>query len=121
MNYNVHKTKRIKSNKTTIDITNDIHKVKFFDFLKSIIGCGFILVHLIDNEVYYLDLRTEDDLNKFIGDVIKNATIKYPNDGNAKRIDIDVELSNIKFNFNIRSKNGGIYPTHFMADYKILH
>lgn len=66
-------------------------------------------------------MRSEDDLNKFIGNTIKSAVIKYPNDGNAKRIDIEVNLSNINFTFNIRPKNGGIYPTHFMADYKIIH
>lgn len=120
-NYNVNKERKIKSNKLNVDITKDINKDKFFEFAKSVIGYGFILVHLVKSKVYYLDLRSEDDLNKFIGNTIKSAVIKYPNDGNAKRIDIEVNLSNINFTFNIRPKNGGIYPTHFMADYKIIH
>ena len=28
-----------------------------------------------------------------------------------------VSYKGIDFNFNIRSKDGGVYPTHIMADY----
>uniref|UniRef100_A0A6C0B3Y4 Uncharacterized protein n=1 Tax=viral metagenome TaxID=1070528 RepID=A0A6C0B3Y4_9ZZZZ len=36
----------------------------------------------------------------------------------GKRVDIEVKTDNMIFIFNIRSKSGGIYPTHLMCDFK---
>ena len=40
--------------------------------------------------------------------------------GKAKRIDVMVMTDKLELNFNIRNKEGGIYPTHIMCDYKYL-
>ena len=38
--------------------------------------------------------------------------------GEGKRIDIIALTPTYSLKFNIRSKNGGILPTHIMCDYK---
>ena len=38
--------------------------------------------------------------------------------GNGKRLDITCESSEYKFMFNLRNKQGGLYPSHIMCDYK---
>ena len=102
------------------DISNKIDTDKFFTLLKSFIGFGYILVHKYDNGViHYYDLRDKQQMEKFIGNKILNARIEYPKNYDIKRIDIFIELENIKLQLNIRSKNGGIYPTHLMSDYII--
>lgn len=102
------------------DISNKIDKDKFFTLLKSFIGFGYILVHKHESgDIHYYDLRTESKMKDFIGNEIKNARIEYPENYDTKRIDIFIELDKIKLQLNIRSKNGGVYPTHLMSDYVI--
>ena len=115
-----YQAKKWNTPKIIDDILNKIDKDKFFTLLKSFIGWGYILVHKHENgDIHYYDLRTEDQMKKFIGDKILNARIEYPKNYDIKRIDIFIELENIKLQLNIRSKNGGVYPTHLMSDYTI--
>ena len=37
---------------------------------------------------------------------------------NSKRIDIEIITKSLIFNINIRNKQGGIYPSHIMCDFK---
>ncbi len=112
--------KKRNAQKIVDDISNKIDKDKFFTLLKSFIGFGYILVHKHENgDMHYYDLRTEDQMKKFIGNEILSARIEYPKNYDIKRIDIFIELENIKLQLNIRSKNGGVYPTHLMSDYTI--
>ena len=102
------------------DITKELQSNKAFkEFLKSVVGYGYVLVHQIGKDIHYIDLRKESDMNKLIGDV-KNARIQYGGvTGKGKRIDIIVEMTNMDIKFNIRNKQGGVFPTHIMADYVI--
>lgn len=116
--------KDYSKNKSTKDTVNILDKLKdngvFKKFMRSVIGCGFIMVHQVKGDnVEYISFLEEKNLNDFITD-IKEAYILYPNDGKAKRIDIVVKYSKIEFKINLRSKDGGIYPTHIMADYKFI-
>jgi hypothetical protein len=113
--------KKSKSEKEIVDITSKLNNNKIFDeFVRSVIGYGFIMVHQISGDnVEFISFLTEDDLNKFVSN-IEYAKVYYPMDGNAKRVDIVVRYPNIEFKFNIRSKSGGILPTHLMADYKFI-
>jgi hypothetical protein len=75
----------------------------------------------MDNgKIHYYNLMTPKDLDNFIGK-IQSMEILYPQNGEAKRVDIVLETSNLKIKFNIRSKDGGIEPTHLMSDYTIKH
>ena len=120
-NYNPGNGKRTRSQKDYVDITKELaNNTKFINLLKSVIGYGFILVHKNNKgHIEYYDLRTERDLDSYIGK-IKKAEILYPSDGKAKRIDIVVTIDKLEIKFNIRSKDGGLLPTHLMADYKFL-
>ena len=83
-------------------------------------GYGFIMVHQIKgDDVEYINLLTENDMKKYVKD-INEAYIEYPKNGEAKRIEITVKYDEIEFKINIRNKQGGLYPTHIMADYKFV-
>lgn len=108
--------------KDHVDVTKELKRNDAFNkFIESVVGYNYILVHKIGNKIHYVDLRTERDMKKLIGKV-KDAEVWYGGEnGNAKRIDVVVNFTNMKVKFNIRNKQGGIYPTHIMADYTIFH
>ena len=108
--------------KDIVNITNKLkHNDIFKKFMKSVMGYGFILVHQIKNDnIEYINLEKDTDLIKYIDD-IKNAYIEYPLEGKAKRINVKIEYENIIFNINIRAKDGEIFPSHIMADYKFIN
>lgn len=113
--------RKAKAEKDNVDILKNIQNNKIFEnFIKSVIGYGFIMVHQIKgNDIEYINFLTEKDLNNFISD-IKEAYVAYPKPGEAKRVDVFIKYDKIKFKINLRSKTGGIYPTHMMADYKFI-
>lgn len=117
--FNTYDSSNKKSSKDIVDITDKVNKEgKLIEFIKHIIGCGFILVHQQQNGyTHFYNLLTEKDLNKFVGDSIKHCEIKYPTKGSAKRLDIECELENITIKFNLRHKDGGLYPSHLLSDY----
>lgn len=103
------------------DITSHIDNNIFYDFVRSIIGYGYILVHEIKpGNIEYINLTSKNNLESLISKV-KSATIYYGGiQGNGKRVDIIVEMDKIHLKFNIRSKDGSKFPTHIMVDYKII-
>lgn len=118
-NYSTDKTnKKSKLTKEYVDITDKLKTNKTFEtFMKSVMGYGYIIAHADSKyNIHYIDLLEETELNKFLRSLDK-ATILYPLDGSAKRVDIVIEYEYITFKINIRAKDGGIYPTHIMADY----
>lgn len=108
-----------KGPKEKVKIKNKLaSNAAFNDFVKSCIGYGYVMIHKSSNsDIDVIDLRTEAARDEFINK-ITDATILYPLDGSAKRIDIKVSYPNIDFEFNIRPKDVGVYPTHLMADYQ---
>lgn len=118
-NYSTDKTnKKSKLTKEYVDITDKLKTNKAFEtFMKSVIGYGYIIAHADSKyNIHYIDLLKETKLNKFLRGLDK-ATVLYPLDGSTKRVDITIEYEYITFNLNMRAKDGGIYPTHIMADY----
>lgn len=104
-----------KFEKDIVEIKNT-NKIK--DFLRDILGVNYLYIHFLNNKykLFYID-------DKFINKLLSGngkGYILYPKDNTVKRIDIKYELPNINVKFNIRSKDGSIYPTHLTADYKIL-
>lgn len=119
--YNPKDGKKQRAAKTEVDITNDLKRnPKFKEFIKSAMGYGYLMAHKTEKgDVEFINLLKENNMNDFVSG-IESATIEYPTDGSAKRVDIQVKYPKIAFKINIRSKTGGIFPTHIMADYKFL-
>lgn len=92
----------------------------FYKFVCSVIGYDYILIHELGPDIHCYDLKSQEDLDNFIGR-LEYARVLYPINGEAKRIDIVVKYSNIIIKFNIRNKQSGIFPSHLMSDYTILH
>lgn len=112
--------KKSKSSKKMVNITKKLNgDPKFETFIKSVIGYGYILVHQIGKEVHFVDMRNENVLNNMID--VKSAVILYPEDGGAKRVDVEIDMEGISLKINFRNKSGGIYPSHIMCDYKLNH
>ena len=92
----------------------------FYKFVCNVIGYDYILIHELGPDIHCYDLKSQEDLDNFIGR-LEYAKVLYPINGEAKRIDIVVKYSNIIIKFNIRNKQSGIFPSHLMSDYTILH
>lgn len=118
VNY-VETGKKKRAQKEVVDVTDKAKTREFYEFLKSVIGYNYILVHKTNN-VHYYDLTTEKQLEDFIGN-IESMQVLYPQVGDAKRVDVLLETNGLSIKFNIKSKDGGIYPTHLMSDYTIKH
>lgn len=113
--------KKKKASYATVNVTNKLKSNETFkEFMESVMGYGFILVHQISGtNIEYIDLLTEAAMKHFISD-IESATVEYPTGGSAKRVNVVVKYPSIEFSINIRSKDGGVLPTHIMADYKFV-
>ena len=79
------------------------------------IGMGYWMVHRKGKKVEFYEM-TRARMRK--ASTIKSIKILYPKKGEAKRIDIEVVTPLYIFKFNIRNKQGGLYPSHIMCDYK---
>lgn len=105
-----------------VDVTKQINNNILMEFIKSVVGYGYILVHKIGKITHIYDLQTEQDLNKFVGNNINYVKIYYGGpSGTAKKVDVEVDLKNVTITFNFRNKQGGLYPSQLMADYIIKH
>jgi hypothetical protein len=102
-------------------VLNGPQKKELQEFLKTIIGQNYYLLHLDDKKKVHIFEMTQQFLEK-AAMPITNLTIEYPVGGSAKRINIKLETVMYKLTFNIRSKAAGVtYPTHIMCDYEFKH
>lgn len=110
-----------KANYSEEDVTSKLKRNKAFkEFMQSVMGYGYILVHQTSKrDIEYIDLMTEQAMQSFVSD-IESAVVEYHVGGSAKRVNVVVKYPQIEFSINIRSKDGGTYPTHIMADYKFV-
>lgn len=87
------------------------------ELIKSGVGYGYWMVHFTGSklECYEID---KNYMNK-AGTLVNNEVeINYGGArGRGKRIDMIFETQIYDFKFNIRNKQGGIYPTHSNGDY----
>ena len=109
--------KKIKATKETETVNVDVSDLQ--DFIKTVIGKGYLLVHLDNQNKVHITEVNDTFLNTASRPTSSQIEIEYPVGGSAKRIDIRVETAKFYLNFNIRNKQGGIYPSHIMCDYKM--
>jgi hypothetical protein len=66
-------------------------------------------------EFYEIDREYMNKASTLVGN---NVEINYGgSSGRGKRIDMSFETQKYEFKFNIRSKSGGVFPTHTNGDY----
>ena len=71
------------------------------------------------SKVHVLEMTPEKA--KKLSSNISKAQVLYPKEGAAKRVDVLLNLDGIlEIKLNIRSKDGTVFPTHLMGDYKFL-
>ena len=118
---NISKNKNVADdNNNIINFNSDIHDKLFEINLKRLIkksmGDGnSIISHYINDEdkIYRIKDKKIDliSYNSYYGGKLKKG----------KRIDIEVTTTDMIFKFNIRNKQGGIYPSHLMCDFKYIN
>lgn len=104
-----------KKQKDIVDVSRTVNKKALQRLLLTGIGYGYWMVHRKGKKVEFYEM-TAGRMRK--ASKIMSAKVLYPKVGDAKRIDIEVVTPLYIFKFNIRSKQGGITPSHLMCDYK---
>ena len=87
------------------------------EMIKSGVGYGYWMVHYTGSklECYEIDKEYMNKAASLVGNTVE---INYGGaGGRGKRIDMIFETASYDFKFNIRNKQGGIYPTHSNGDY----
>ena len=87
------------------------------DMIKSGVGYGYWMCHYTGSELKFYEID-QDYMNKAATLVGNTVEINYGGaGGKGKRIDMLFETQSYEFKFNIRNKQGGVYPTHTNGDY----
>lgn len=112
-------TKREKSSKEEVStrLTN-AKKEKLENLIKSGIGYDYYLIHDHGKNNITFSKVDKKYMDSAATVTSSNITLLYPTKGTAKRLDMVVQTQKYTLTFNIRNKQGGIYPTHLMMDYK---
>ena len=109
------KTAKKAGKKAVVNASGLANKGALQRLLLTGIGYGYWMVHRKGKKVDFYEM-TSGRMKK--ASRIQQIKILYPRPGEAKRIDIEVVTPLYIFKFNIRNKQGGLYPSHIMCDYK---
>ena len=109
------KTKSSKSAKQIVDVTRKVNMRSLLQLLVTGIGYGYYMIHKKGKKVEYYPMTRRRMMDSA---KVKSVKVLYPTGGSAKRIDIEVVTKLYIFKINIRNKQGGLYPSHIMCDYK---
>ena len=101
--------------KEIVDVTRKVNMRSLLQLLVTGIGYGYYMVHKKGKKVEYYPMSKRRMMDSA---KVKSVKILYPKVGTAKRIDIEVVTKLYIFKVNIRNKQGGLYPSHIMCDYK---
>lgn len=100
--------------KTTLSTSG---KSALEDLIKSGVGYGYWMCHYTGSKLHFyeIDKKYMDDASSLLSN---NIEVNYGGvSGTGKRVDMIFETKSYDFKFNIRNKQGGIYPTHSNGDY----
>ena len=96
--------------------TTDYDKEKLFRLVESGIGTGYYMLKGGRTTEFFF---VGDEYNKAASQPTSGIEIQYGGKtGKGKRIDIVFESEKYRFKINIRNKQGKLYPSHIMCDYK---
>ena len=97
--------------------SDNFDREKLFNLVHSGIGSGYWMLKGSGKGSTFYEI-TEEYARK-AATPIGGINIQYGGaDGKGKRVDIHFESSEYSFKMNIRNKQGGLYPSHIMCDYK---
>ena len=109
--------------KSTKAVNPHIEKVKLDKqmlkgLLETAIGANYWMIHALENgDVWFWEVNKTR--NTSYANVSGEATLYYGGTaGRGKRIDLEFSNQFYDFKMNIRNKQGGLYPSHIMLDYK---
>ncbi len=97
------------------NVTRKVNMRALLQLLVTGIGYGYYMVHKKGKKVEYYPMTRRRMMDSA---KVKSVKILYPKPGSAKRIDIEIVTKLYIFKVNIRNKQGGLYPSHIMCDYK---
>ena len=104
-----------KSAKQEVNATRNTNMRALLQLLVTGIGYGYYMVHRKGKKVEFYEMTRRRMMDSA---KVKSVKILYPKPGSAKRLDIEVVTKLYIFKINIRNKQGGLYPSHIMCDYK---
>lgn len=93
-------------------------KTKLENFIKSGIGYDYYLIHDHGKNNITFTKVDKKYMDSAATVTSSNISLLYPSGGTAKRLDMVVQTQKYTITFNIRNKQGGIFPSHIMMDYK---
>lgn len=92
-------------------------KAKLQKLISSGIGKGYYYIQA--GKGAHKFFKVDAKYNRAASTVVGDVDVYYGGiDGRGKRVDVVFESEIYEFKINIRNKQGGIYPTHIMCDYK---
>lgn len=109
-------SKKVAKAPKSVDVPK-VDKRMLEQFIRTMIGCDYYLVHGYSNGYVHTINMTPSFLNR-ASHITSDLTVKYPLGGAAKRIDMFVSTEIFDLNFNIRAKDAGVFPTHLICNYK---
>jgi len=102
-----------------VDVTSQVDKTLLESLLRSAIGANYWMVHGQGGGKAYCWWVGVNENKKYASIAASKFTLYYGGitNGTAKRIDMKFSNAYFDFKLNIRNKQGGVCPTHFLLDY----
>jgi hypothetical protein len=110
--------KAVEKNKVDVSSTVDRNALKAL--ISTAIGSDYFMVHGKENgtiDFWYMSPENNSAMSTIASGI---ELIYGGQDGKAKRIDMKFKNNYFEFKLNIRNKQSGVYPSHFLLDYKSL-
>ena len=114
---NYPRSEAIQNHEVDISST-DYDKKAIEELLKSGMGYGYYMIHNTSGNTidsYEMSKKYMTDASTITGDV---KVFFGRMNGKGKGVNITCESKHYNFIFNVRNKQGGLFPTHVMCDYK---
>ena len=100
-----------------VDVSSAVDRQQLKALLQTAMGSNYYMVHGKENgslDFWYMDPAMIDRMSTITGSI--EATYAGRN-GLAKRLDMRFGNTFFDFKLNIRNKQSGVYPSHFLMDY----
>ena len=104
-----------------VDVSKKVNKQMLKKFVQTAIGANYWMVHGMPGGQVYFWKMSSGTKNSEMATIGGKIELLYGgSNGMGKRIDMTFKNSFFEYKLNIRNKQGGLYPSHLMMDYKSL-